>query len=99
MIDLSIYQTEIQKLCQSLAVKQMDLVGSAARKDFQPESSDIDVLIEFQGEEALFNRYFELKQGLEKIFGRKVDVIQNGAIRNPYLRQSIQENRIAIYET
>ena len=98
MLDLGAYQADIGKLCQSLAVRRLELVGSAARDDFRPESSDIDVLIEFQGDGALFDRYFNLKQGLEKIFGRKVDVIQNGAIRNPYLHQSIEQDRTVIYE-
>ena len=98
MIDVNVYRREIRELCQSLAVRRLDLVGSAARDDFCPESSDVDVLIEFQGNEALFDRYFELKHGLEKIFGRKVDVIQNGSIRNPYLRESIEQDRTSVYE-
>ena len=98
MIALSAYQPEIGKLCRSLDVRRLDLVGSAARADFRSESSDIDVLIEFQGDQALFDRYFDLKHGLERVFGRKVDVIQHGAIRNPYLRESIEQDRIVIYE-
>ena len=98
MVDLSAYQPRLTELCHSLSVKCLELVGSAAREDFCPESSDIDVLIEFEGNHALFVRYFELKDGLENIFGRKVDVIQSGAVRNPYLRASIEQDRIAIYE-
>ncbi len=98
MIDLSPYQSEIKKLCQVLAVKRLDLVGSAARDDFRPEASDIDVVIEFQGDEGLFRRYFQLKHGLEKIFGKKVDVLQDEAIKNPYLRESLEEDRTLVYE-
>jgi len=98
MIDLSMYRARLTELCRSLSVKRLELVGSAARDDFQPESSDIDVLIEFDGTQSLFNRYFDLKFGLESIFGRKVDVIQNGAMKNPHLRSSIEHDRIAVYE-
>jgi len=56
------------------------------------------VLIEFEGDDAPFDKYFELKHGLERIFGKQVDVIQNGAVRNPYLRESIEEDRTPIYE-
>jgi predicted nucleotidyltransferase len=98
MIDLNPYQSEIKKLCQVLAVKRLDLVGSAARDDFRPEASDIDVVIEFQGDEGLFRRYFQLKHGLEKIFGKKVDVLQEEAIKNPYLRESLEEDRTLVYE-
>lgn len=99
MIDLSPYQSEIKKLCQALAVGRMNLVGSAVRNDFRPAASDIDVVIEFQGDEKLFHRYFQLKRGLEKIFGRKVDVIQEGAIKNPYMREALEEDRMMVYET
>ena len=98
MVDLSAYRSRLAELCQSLSVRRLELVGSAAREDFLPESSDIDVLIEFEGNHALFDRYFDLKYGLESIFGRKVDVIQSGAIKNPYLRASLEEDRIAVYE-
>lgn len=98
MVDLSVYRSRLTELCQSLSVRRLELVGSAAREDFRPESSDIDVLIEFDGNHALFDRYFDLKYGLESIFGRKVDVIQSGAINNPYLRASLEQDRIAIYE-
>lgn len=76
----------------------MELVGSAARGDFQPELSDIDVLIEFEGSQSLFDRYLELKFGLEEIFGRTVDVIQNDAIKNPHLRATLDQDRIPVYE-
>ena len=80
MVDLSAYRSRLTKLCRSLSVRRLELVGSAAREDFRPESSDIDVVIKFEGDCALFDRYSELKFGLERIFGRKVDVIQNGAV-------------------
>lgn len=98
MVDLDAYRSQVIELCQSLSVRRLELVGSAAREDFDPESSDIDVLIEFKGNHALFDRYFDLKYGLESIFGRKVDVIQSGAAKNPHLRASLEHDRIAIYE-
>jgi len=98
MVDLGAYGPGLVELCHSLSVKRLELVGSAAREDFRPDSSDIDVLIEFEGNDALFDRYFDLKFGLEGLFGRKVDVIQSGAIKNPHLRASLEHDRIAIYE-
>lgn len=99
MLDLNQYKEQIYNLCQALAVRRLDLVGSAARKDFRPDASDIDVLIEFDGSHALFDRYFELKSGLESIFSRKVDVIQSGAVKNPYLLATLKKDRISIYAT
>ena len=98
MLDLDDYRSRVEALCRSLSVKRLDFVGSATRVDFRSESSDIDVLIEFDGDHSLFDRYFALKFGLERIFGRKVDVIQGGAVKNPYLRESLDQDRMAIYE-
>ncbi len=98
MVDLSAYRSSLVDLCRTLSVRRLELVGSAAREDFRTDSSDIDVIIEFEGNQALFDRYFELKFALERIFGRKVDVIQGRAIKNPHLRASLDQDRIAIYE-
>ena len=87
----------VEKICMDLRVKRLDLVGSAAREDFQPGRSDIDVLVEFEGLEKLFDRYFELKTRLEQQLGSQVDVIQEGAVKNPYIRKSLNRNRVRIY--
>jgi predicted nucleotidyltransferase len=97
MIDLAPYQASIAAICRDWDIKQLDLIGSATRDDFRPESSDIDVLVEFEGTSDLFHRYFTLKERLESLFGRKVDVIQAGAVKNPYVRETIERDRMIIY--
>ena len=87
----------LQKICRDLRVKRADLVGSAARDDFQPGASDIDILVEFDGLDKLFDRYFELKTRLEKEFGKEVDVIQDSAVKNPYVRKSLDRDKVRIY--
>jgi predicted nucleotidyltransferase len=57
----------------------------------------IDVLVEFEGKADLFHRYFALKEHLEALFGRRVDVIQAGAVKNPYVRETIQRDRVLMY--
>ena len=89
----------IEKICEDLKVKRLELVGSASRDDFQPERSDIDVLVEFEGIDHLFDRYFELKERLENQLGRQVDLIQNSAVKNPYVRKCIDRDRVPIYGT
>ena len=98
MIELSELHKDIEKICKELSLQRLDLIGSAARDDFG-EKSDVDVLVTFEGDEKLFDRYFELKQRLEKLFNRKVDVIEERAIKNPYFRKSIERNRVKIYGT
>ncbi len=99
MIELQNYKEHIRQICASLSVRRLELVGSAARDDFQPETSDIDVLVDFKGNDRLFERYFDLKEQLEHCFGRRVDVIQGTALKNPYVQQSIDRDRIALYES
>ena len=96
MIDLALYQNHINNLCKVLRVKELELFGSATREDFSPDS-DIDVLVTFEGKEQLFSRYFDLKEGLEQIFGRRVDVVMPEAISNPVLREHIEKERTVVY--
>ena len=96
MIDLQPYQSHINNLCKLLRVQELELFGSATRDDFAPDS-DIDVLVTFEGREQLFVRYFDLKEGLEQIFGRRVDVVMPEAITNPILREHIEKERTVVY--
>lgn len=99
MIDLQNHKEHIRHICAALSVQRLELVGSATRDDFLPDKSDIDVLVDFKGNERLFERYFDLKEQLEQCFGRRVDVIQSKALKNPYVKQSIDCDRIALYES
>lgn len=96
MIDVDQFRNRVQAVCRELSLRRLELIGSATRDDFS-ESSDIDVLVTFASDERLFERYFSLKEKLENIFSRKVDVIEERAIRNPYFRQAVEKNRIRIY--
>jgi predicted nucleotidyltransferase len=96
MLDINKYRNDIESLCRELSLERLDLVGSAARPDFN-EGSDVDVLVTFDGNESLFDRYFTLKERLEAIFEREVDVIEERAIRNPYFRASIEKDRVKLY--
>ena len=96
MIDLAPFKSDIEIICTDLSLRRLDLIGSAARDDFS-ETSDIDVLITFEGDEDLFERYFSLKERLEAVFKRKVDVIEERAIRNPFFRRSVNRDRVKVY--
>lgn len=64
------------------------------------QSSDIYALVIFDSSENadLFDKYFELKEQLEKIFEREVDLVVDRKFKNPVLRESIDKTRIVIYE-
>ena len=96
MLNVQQYREQIVAACKQMRVKELHLFGSALGEDFGPES-DIDVLVTFDGDDELFDRYMSLKSELEAIFDRPVDVVMEAAIRNPYFRQAVDANRMPLY--
>ena len=99
MIDIEKIKPEIERICRRLPVRRLGLFGSALRKNFS-QASDIDVLVVFDSGENidLFDKYFELKEQLEEVFEREVDLVVDKEFRNPVLRESIDRTRIVVYE-
>ncbi|WP_232007781.1 nucleotidyltransferase family protein [Mycobacterium gordonae] len=87
---------QIQALCRELSVRRLDVFGSAVTDSFNVESSDVDVLVEFEAGPD-FDQYFALKEGLEKIIGRPVDVVTASGLANPYFKQRVMQTRELIY--
>jgi len=91
---------ELRALCGRFAVARLDVFGSAARgADFDPARSDADFLVEFQTEARLppLEQFFGLNEALERLLGRRVDLIETGAVRNPYVLAEIGRTREFIY--
>ena len=99
MIDIDKIKPEIARICRSLPVKRLGLFGSALSRNFSNDS-DIDVLVIFDSDENidLFDKYFELKERLEDMFKRQVDLVVDRKFKNPVLRESIDRTRTIIYE-
>ena len=99
--DIALHREELRALCRRFHVRRLDLFGSAARADFDPQRSDLDFLVEFDREhpQALsFNTYFDFKEALEALLGRPVDLVEPSAVRNPYLKASIEASREPVFE-
>jgi uncharacterized protein len=90
---------EIADLCRRFHVARLELFGSAARgTDFDRERSDIDLLVTYDRQAArTFAEYFELSEELEALFGRPVDLVMSGAVRNPFLRAGIERSKELLY--
>lgn len=92
-------KAQVEELCRRMGVRRLDLFGSATGEGFDKESSDIDVLVEFDAAEGFdhFGAYFGLKEGLEELFGRPVDVVTASSVKNPYLRARVMATRESLY--
>jgi uncharacterized protein len=98
----------IRALCKTHYVKKMYAFGSAVSGDFTPES-DIDLLYEMDYAGFDFNNlehipydpsvaYFDLKEKLEKLFNKKVDLIPNQEFKNKYFLKEMEKTKTLIYE-
>jgi len=89
---------EIAELCRRYGVQRLELFGSATTHAFDPRTSDFDFLLEFKaGPSSLFERYFGLKESLEALYGREVDLVMVGAMKNPYFIDSVNKTRQLVY--
>jgi predicted nucleotidyltransferase len=86
-------------LCQQNQVRSIALFGSATRKDFDPEHSDLDFAVEFAEMTPVkrTQHYFALLDGLRRLFERPIDLVENTALHNPYLRAEIDAQRVVLY--
>lgn len=87
-------------LCRRFHVRRLDLFGSAATGRFSSDRSDLDFLVTFEEplpKGAYAEVYFGLRAALENLFGRKVDLVTEHALQNPYLRHRIEAQKRTIY--
>lgn len=86
-------------LCRTYRVRRLALFGSAARPDFDPSRSDVDLLAEFEDPQApgYADRYLDFALAAENILHRPVDVITPKSIVNPFLARSIARDQIELY--
>jgi predicted nucleotidyltransferase len=89
---------DLKRLCTMYNVEKMYLFGSVLNSNFNNES-DIDILVKFKSIELskYFDNYMDFKQNLEKLFGRKVDIVEEQTLRNPILINSINKSKELIY--
>lgn len=92
-------RTELRALCERYQVERLALFGSALREDFDPGRSDLDFCVEFQpmAPREHTESYFRLLGNLEDLFARRVDLVEIGAVRNPYLRREIESGQEILY--
>jgi len=89
---------EILALCKRHKVKSLYAFGSVLTDKFTPES-DIDLIVDFEPIDVLEygDNYYNLKFSLENILKRNVDLLEEKAIKNPYFRKTLNQNKKLIY--
>lgn len=93
------HRAELAELCRRFHVLRLEVFGSATRLDFDPARSDVDFLVEFEPESPLkaMDQYFGLKEALEALLLREVDLVEASAVKNPYLRAGMDLSRETVY--
>lgn len=88
----------IAQLCRLHGVQSLAAFGSVLRSDFDADRSDVDVLVEFEPQAAgSFSNFLGLKESLEALFGRSVDLVERRAIRNRRLKHYIEQSKAPVY--
>lgn len=92
------YINHIQRLCKKNRVKYLFAFGSVLTENFS-EYSDIDLLVEIDINDPIdyADKYFTLKFDLEDLFRRPVDLLENRALKNPFLIKGIDSSKKLIY--
>lgn len=89
----------IAELCARYGVSRLEAFGSALRDDFNPDESDLDLLVEFSPMEpyARVDAYFGLLDELRELLDRGIDLVMVGAVKNPYIAQDIERTKQLLY--
>ncbi len=95
---LQTFTPDIIKLCETHKVKSLYAFGSVLTDTFNKES-DIDLIVDFSNIEVedYADNYFDFKFSLEDILKRPIDLLEEKAIKNPYFRQSVYQQRQLVY--
>ena len=89
---------ELQRLCEQHDIQTMYVFGSATTADFN-EFSDIDILISFKeiSFDKYIDNYFELHEKLESLFKKRVDLLTERSLINPYFIKSVEQTKQLLY--
>ena len=90
---------DITTLCRRYEVAELHLFGSATSAASIAEIGDLDFLVRFKDAPPAryASNYFGLAEGLAAMFDRRVDLVEHDAIRNPYFRTAVEEQKEPLY--
>lgn len=91
---------DLIEICRHNRIRRLELFGSSARDDFNPQTSDLDFLAVFDEPEraGVAELYFNALHELEELFGRKVDLLTPDAVANPFVLDALERDRLIVCE-
>lgn len=98
MTPLDLYTHVINDLCEKHKVRRLYAFGSVLTDKFS-ETSDIDLMVDFESIDLqqYADNYFSLKFALEDTLSRRVDLLEERAVKNPYFKKAVEGQRRLIY--
>jgi predicted nucleotidyltransferase len=92
------HSNKIKSLCEQYHVRSLFAFGSVIKESFRPDS-DIDLIVDINNTDPISysDDYFGLKFQLEHLFQRQVDLLEQKAVKNRFLREAIEKNKVLVY--
>ena len=92
------HQIALAELCKQFLVKELYLFGSGAKSTLS-DQSDLDFLVTFGKvkDTEYAEVFFDFRDALERLFSRKIDLVESQALKNPYFKANIEATKIKVY--
>ena len=98
---LTSYAEEVRRLCEKFKVRRLSAFGSVCEENFT-ENSDIDLLYLFDAKQLPLVEYadnfFDFRDSLQKLFQRRIDLVPEKTLSNPYFVEELEKTKVLIYE-
>ena len=92
-------RNEIAEVCRKFSIRKLEVFGSAATGAFDPETSDIDFIVDLgEYDDTVGSRYMGLATALEELLDRRIDLVTEPSIRDPFFKAKISQQRQTVYE-
>jgi hypothetical protein len=94
---IPIPRDQVAAFCEKWRVTELALFGSVLSDEFRPDS-DVDVLVTFEPDAPwTLTHLVRMRDELESLLGRHVDLVEKGALHNPYIRKHVLDSCQVVY--
>jgi predicted nucleotidyltransferase len=87
-------------LCKEFAVDELYLFGSSTNSSFDTTKSDLDFAVKFSQNIPVIDMadyFFGFTKALEKLFGKRVDLVSIPALKNPIFIEELNSTKVQLY--